>query len=199
MRDGGLEVFTDETGVESFAGISDTIRRELSRSKALLAFYSTGYPEREACQWELTTAYLAGLGEGNPRRRVMVVNPEPTTHHIHPVELRDARHASADDLTALVPDVRAHVARLDGPMTLKEHRVRRWLLGSPQSAPSSWDGSPSSGRCTPPCTPTPRRSSPAARRRMPCRSGAWRASARPCWHRSTPFASRPRTPVACAG
>ncbi|GEC04158.1 hypothetical protein SSP24_18130 [Streptomyces spinoverrucosus] len=135
LRDGGLEVFTDETGVESFAGISDTIRRELSCSKALLAFYSTGYPEREACQWELTTAYLAGLGEGNPRRRVMVVNPELTTHHIHPVELRDARHASADDLTALVRDVRAHVGRLDGPMTLKEHRVRRWLLGTPQSRP----------------------------------------------------------------
>ncbi|WP_369168570.1 toll/interleukin-1 receptor domain-containing protein [Streptomyces sp. R28] len=65
LRDGGLDVFTDETGVESFAGISATIRRELGRSKALLAFYSTGYPEREACQWELTTAYLAGLGEGD--------------------------------------------------------------------------------------------------------------------------------------
>ncbi len=136
LRDGGLEVFTDETGVESFAGISDTIRRELGRSKALLAFYSTGYPEREACQWELTTAYLAGLGEGDPRRRVMVVNPERTTDHIHPVELRDARHASPDDLAALVTDVRDHVARLDAPMTITEgRRVRRWLLGTPQPRP----------------------------------------------------------------
>jgi hypothetical protein len=126
LRDGGLEVFTDETGVESFAGISDTIRRELGRSKALLAFYSTGYPEREACQWELTSAYLAGLGEGDPRRRVMVVNPERTTDHIHPVELRDARHASPDDLTALVTDVRDHVARLDAPMTVTDgHREGR--------------------------------------------------------------------------
>ncbi|WP_155055309.1 toll/interleukin-1 receptor domain-containing protein [Streptomyces blattellae] len=139
LRDGGLEVFTDETGVASFAGISDTIRRELARSKALLAFYSIGYPEREACQWELTTAYLAGLGEGDPRRRVMVVNPEPGTDHIHPIELRDARHASADDLAALVDDVRAHVARLDGPMTVAERNaaggVRRWLLGTPQPRP----------------------------------------------------------------
>lgn len=135
LRDGGLEVFTDETGVASFTGISDTIRRELARSKALLAFYSTGYPEREACRWELTAAYLAGLGEGDPRRRVMVVNPERGTGHIHPVELRDARHATSEDLAALVTDVRAHVAALDGPMTLAEPRARRWLLGAPRSHP----------------------------------------------------------------
>lgn len=135
LRDGGLEVFTDETGVASFAGISDTIRRELGRSKALLAYYSTGYPEREACQWELTTAYLAGLGEGDPRRRVMVVNPERATGHIHPVELRDARHASDLDLPALVDDVRAHVARLDGPLPVRELGVRRRLPGTPQPRP----------------------------------------------------------------
>ncbi|WP_217207561.1 toll/interleukin-1 receptor domain-containing protein [Streptomyces sp. AC550_RSS872] len=135
LRDGGLEVFTDETGVESFAGISATIRRELGRSKALLAFYSAGYPEREACQWELTTAYLAGLEEGDPRRRVLVVNPEPATRHIHPVELRDARHASADDFDVLVADVRAHVARLDAPMTISEPGGRRWRLGTPEPRP----------------------------------------------------------------
>lgn len=135
LRDGGLRVFTDETGVASFAGISDTIRRELARSKALLAYYSTGYPEREACQWELTTAYLAGLGERDPRRRVMVVNPETGTGHIHPVELRDARHASADDLAALVDDVHAHVARIDGPMTLREHGVRPQPPGAPHPRP----------------------------------------------------------------
>ncbi|MFG2548893.1 TIR domain-containing protein [Streptomyces sp. NPDC048581] len=135
LRDAGLDVFTDETGVASFAGISDTIRRELARSKALLAFYSTGYPEREACQWELTTAYLAGLGESDPRRRVMVINPERTTEHIHPVELRDARHASLDDLAALVADVRAHVTRLNAPMPIAEPGARRWLLGTPQPRP----------------------------------------------------------------
>ncbi|MDQ1044597.1 toll/interleukin-1 receptor domain-containing protein [Streptomyces sp. V4I2] len=135
LRDGGLRVFTDETGVASFAGISDTIRRELARSKALLAYYSTGYPEREACRWELTTAYLAGLEEGDPRRRVMVVNPERGTDHIHPVELRDARHAPNDDLAALVTAVRAHVARLDGPMTAGERTVRRRPPGAPQPRP----------------------------------------------------------------
>ncbi len=133
LRGGGLRVFTDETGVASFAGISGTIQRELARSKALLAYYSAGYPEREACQWELTTAYLAGLGEGDPRRRVMVVNPESGTGHIHPVELRDARHGSAGDPIALVADVREHTGRLDGPMPVGEHgSARRWLVGTPQ-------------------------------------------------------------------
>ncbi|GHH02886.1 tetratricopeptide repeat protein [Streptomyces lanatus] len=135
LRDGGLKVFTDEAGVASFTGISDTIRRELTRSKALLAYYSTGYPEREACQWELTTAYLAGLAEGDPRLRVMVVNPEPHTDHIHPVELRDARHASDTDLDTLVADVCDHTARLDGHISIREQGVRRWLLGTPQSRP----------------------------------------------------------------
>lgn len=135
LSDGGLSVFTDETGVASFAGISDTIRRELACSKALLAYYSAGYPEREACQWELTTAYLAGLGEGDPRRRVMVVNPERGTGHIHPVELRDARHASADDPHALVADVRDHVARLDGPMPVREYGAVRRTRGTPEPFP----------------------------------------------------------------
>ncbi|WP_344568773.1 toll/interleukin-1 receptor domain-containing protein [Streptomyces axinellae] len=76
LRGAGLKVFTDETGVAGFSGISRTIRTELARSYALLAFYSREYPEREACQWELTAAYLAGLAEGDPRARVMVVNPE---------------------------------------------------------------------------------------------------------------------------
>ncbi|MEV5874965.1 toll/interleukin-1 receptor domain-containing protein [Streptomyces sp. NPDC052101] len=135
LRDGGLTVFTDETGVASFAGISDTIRRELGRSKALLAYYSAAYPEREACQWELTTAYLAGLEEGDPRRRVMVVNPEPTTGHIHPVELRDARHASADDPAALVEDVREHVARLAGPMAIRERGGGQGRRRAPEPHP----------------------------------------------------------------
>ncbi|MEX3104537.1 MULTISPECIES: toll/interleukin-1 receptor domain-containing protein [unclassified Streptomyces] len=124
LREEGLRVFTDETGVAPFEGISETIRRELGRSTALLAYYSTGYPAREACQWELTCAYLAGLAEGDPRRRVMVANPEPAAAHIQPVELRDARHADPADPAGLVADVVAHLARLDGPMRLPEPAVR---------------------------------------------------------------------------
>ncbi|MFJ2610216.1 TIR domain-containing protein [Streptomyces sp. NPDC087425] len=111
----GLKVFTDESAVAGFAGISDTIRRALAASRVLLAYYSTGYPERPACQWELTAAFLAGLGEGDPRRRVLVVNPEPDTAHIHPVELRDTRHGEPE---TLVPDILAHLRQVPGPMRL---------------------------------------------------------------------------------
>ncbi|NEB81399.1 toll/interleukin-1 receptor domain-containing protein [Streptomyces sp. SID14478] len=145
LRGAGLSVFTDEAGVASFAGISDTIRQELARSRVLLAYYSTGYPEREACQWELTAAYLAGLREGDPRRRVLVVNPEAAAAgggaaHIHPVELRDSRHAlyrpeDGQALAALVADVRRHLAGLEGAMPLGEPpRSARWSPGPRPSA-----------------------------------------------------------------
>ncbi|MFE9402363.1 TIR domain-containing protein [Streptomyces sp. NPDC006530] len=111
----GLKVFTDESAVAGFAGISDTIRGALAGSRVLLAYYSAGYAERPACQWELTAAFLAGLGEGDPRRRVLVVNPEADTAHIHPVELRDTRHGEPE---TLVQDVLAHLRRVPGPMRL---------------------------------------------------------------------------------
>ncbi|MFH9068112.1 toll/interleukin-1 receptor domain-containing protein [Streptomyces alboflavus] len=112
----GLKVFVDESAVAGFAGISDSIRRALADSRVLLAYYSSGYPERPACQWELTAAFLAGLSEGDPRRRVLVVNPEPGTGHIHPVELRDTRHGRAADLAS---DVIRHLRQVTGPMPLE--------------------------------------------------------------------------------
>ncbi|CAM5573284.1 TIR domain-containing protein [Streptomyces abikoensis] len=140
----GLEVFVDEVTVAGFAGISDSIRAGLARSKALLACYSAAYPTRQACQWELTAAYLAGLAEGDPRRRVMVVNPEPGTGHIHPVELRDAKHWALPDgaagLDALVADVRAHVAALDGTIGATEAAPARWFPGPPPSPAPAFTG-----------------------------------------------------------
>lgn len=137
LRDAGLKVFTDEAGVAGFSGISRTIRAALADSRALLAFYSREYPERQACQWELTTAYLYGLGEGDPGGRVMVVNPERGTGHIHPVELRDTRHwpwpppQGTSAIPALVADVQAHLARLPGPMSRTEGNAE----GDPREAP----------------------------------------------------------------
>ncbi|MFF7728031.1 TIR domain-containing protein [Streptomyces sp. NPDC008001] len=140
----GLAVFVDEVTVAGFAAISDTIRDGLARSKALLACYSEAYPTRQACQWELTAAYLAGLAEGDPRRRVMVVNPEPGTGHIHPVELRDAKHwalpAGAAGLDALVADVRAHVAALTGTIGATEAAAAGWFPGPPPSPAPAFTG-----------------------------------------------------------
>ncbi|MDO0936307.1 toll/interleukin-1 receptor domain-containing protein [Streptomyces sp. DG2A-72] len=120
LRAQGLRVFVDDTAVEDFASITTTITTALARAKVLLALYSSDYPQRRACQWELTYAYLAGQREGDPRRRILVVNPEPSAEHIHPVELRDARYwpwrAEAEEANRLATRVHAHVAGLSEPM-----------------------------------------------------------------------------------
>ena len=72
----GLRVWLDDADIDDFESISRTIEQGLARSKALVAYYSTTYPTRRACQWELTAAFLAAQRHGNPQRRVLVVNPE---------------------------------------------------------------------------------------------------------------------------
>ncbi|MFI5585540.1 TIR domain-containing protein [Amycolatopsis sp. NPDC051758] len=92
----GVRVFFDEK-IELFSGITESIREALSESKTLLAYYSTDYSERAACQHELMLAILAGEQEGDPCGRIMVLNPEPDTDHLRPVQLADAKFAIADD------------------------------------------------------------------------------------------------------
>jgi tetratricopeptide (TPR) repeat protein len=104
LRRAGLAVWFDETGIADFASINRGISQGLVESKALVAFYSKTYPLRRACQWELTAAFLAGQREGDPCRRILVVNPEQDAGHIHPIELQDAKFSVAppvDDPAAL--------------------------------------------------------------------------------------------------
>jgi hypothetical protein len=125
----GLCVWSDESQIADFAAITRSVATGLRNAKALLAVYSAAYPTRRACQWELTAAFLASQRHGeDPRRRVLVVNPERTatgearTDHIHPVELRDSRFRVApaidDDasLGRLADSVSAHIAQLSGPL-----------------------------------------------------------------------------------
>jgi hypothetical protein len=94
-----LRVFRDENDIEHFEGITARVCDGVARSRVLLAFYSAVYPTRPACQWELMAAFLAAQRLGDPRERVLVVNPErderggSVAEHIQPVELRDARFA----------------------------------------------------------------------------------------------------------
>ncbi|MCT7351275.1 toll/interleukin-1 receptor domain-containing protein [Streptomyces sp. 15-116A] len=108
-----LRVFVDDTAVDDFASITATITEALAHSRILLALYSADYPQRRACQWELTYAYLTGQREGDPRRRTLVLNPEPASDHVHPVELRDARHwpwpTTPEGLDRLAARVADHV------------------------------------------------------------------------------------------
>jgi hypothetical protein len=115
----GLHVWIDAVEINDFASITRAVTEGLAQSKALLAYYSKTYPLRRACQWELTAAFLAAQAEGDPRRRVLVVNPEQKPDHIHPIELRDARLGTAptDDgpsLRDLVQSITKHVSALDG-------------------------------------------------------------------------------------
>jgi TIR domain len=116
----GLRVFVDDSAVDDFTSITAAITQALTRSKALLALYSADYPRRRACQWELTYAYLAGQREGDPRQRILVINPEPDADHVHPWELRDARHwpwpATPEAVDRLTARVAAHVSALPTPM-----------------------------------------------------------------------------------
>jgi tetratricopeptide (TPR) repeat protein len=116
----GLRVFVDNKRIEEFAGITEGLRIGLASAKLLLAFYSRRYPTRPACQWELTVAFIAGQREGDPRGRVLAVNPEPNSDHVFPVELEDARYYPAPDSTAecerLARLVEQRVRAVSGPM-----------------------------------------------------------------------------------
>src|SRR5450631_390211 len=98
LTNAGMWVWLDAAEINDFAGITRAVTEGLARSKALVAYYSKTYPLRRACQWELTAAFLAAQRDGDPRRRVLVINPEKKTPespdpaaHIHPIELRDEK------------------------------------------------------------------------------------------------------------
>lgn len=95
LRREGLRVFVDEASIDVYERISARIRDGLTASKLLLAYYSAEYPRRPACQRELVVAFLAAMRQGEPSRRVLIVNPEADGSHIQPVELRDARWQTA--------------------------------------------------------------------------------------------------------
>jgi len=85
-----LKVFFDDNELASHESITGRLESGLARSKVLLAVYSKTYPTRRACQFELTAAFLAAQRAGDPRDRVLVVNPDKGTEHIEPIQLRDA-------------------------------------------------------------------------------------------------------------
>jgi len=94
LRARGVRVWQDSREVEDFASIQQAVGNGLAGARALLAWYSGRYNESRACQWELTAAYCAGQAEGDPLRRILVVNPESANAHIHLPELFDQLHLS---------------------------------------------------------------------------------------------------------
>lgn len=145
----GLRVFVDDVSVQDAASITATIANGLARSTVLLALYSYDYPKRRACQWELTYAFLCGQNEGDPRHRVLVLNPEPGTDHVQPVELRDARHwnwpESGEALEQLVSRVAAASRQPDHAMGHAKRTAcpagpTRWLPAPARAGSSRFTG-----------------------------------------------------------
>ena len=114
LRARELNVWMDESDIPDYASITRSIVDGLARSRVLLAYYSRNYSRSRACQWELTATFLAAQPEGDPRRRVLVVNPEVKWEHIQPVELKDAEIPNSDDLDSLASRVKARVDEIKG-------------------------------------------------------------------------------------
>src|SRR3990172_662781 len=85
LRAHKMNVWIDKSEIRDYESITRSIVDGLARSKVLLAYYSLNYWRSRACQWELTAGFLAAQREGDPRKRVLVINPEEKAEHIHPV------------------------------------------------------------------------------------------------------------------
>lgn len=202
LKAAGLRVFRDSEEIRPFDGITEGLDAALATSKVLLAFYSRRFPTRYACQWELTSAFIAAQALGDPRLRVLVVNPEHDGDHIAPVELQDAAYVSAphDDrertrIAERVAEV-VHAAgtplgaaRSTAPLLPRLLRPRRFVgryrqLWAIHTALHTRELPPL------PC--------PVRRRRSPSSAGS-PGSGRPAWPSSTRSSSATPSPVACGG
>jgi tetratricopeptide (TPR) repeat protein len=113
----GLKVWIDTNEIRDFAGITRSIVDGLAESRVIMAYYSLNYAHSRACQWELTAGFLAAQREGDPRQRVLIINPLKMAEHIHPVELRDElfQKAPADPqaINSLVSSVKTHISTIE--------------------------------------------------------------------------------------
>jgi len=111
-----LTIWMDETDIQDYASITRSIVDGLARSRVLVAYNSLNYAHSRACQWELTAAFLAAQREGDPRQRVLIINPEENAEHIHPVELRDELFQKApgdqQGIDSLAASVASHVSAI---------------------------------------------------------------------------------------
>jgi len=113
----GLRVWLDKSEIADFQSITRSIQEGLANAKALLAWYSAEYLRSRACQWELNAAFIAAQHDGDPRRRVLVVNPEQGNGHIHPVELRDEEFLAAQgdvDFARIAERIAQHLSGISG-------------------------------------------------------------------------------------
>ena len=107
-----MRVWRDQQDIPESASITDAIRKAIAASKALVAFFSATYLLSNPCQQELTAAWLAAQKlEGDPNRRVWVINAESTFDHV-PQLFRDQQSSYRPDSARVL--VSRFVERLIG-------------------------------------------------------------------------------------
>jgi tetratricopeptide (TPR) repeat protein len=122
----GISTFAD-TSVRAGEGISPRLIAELRGSRIMVIIYSATYPARDACQYELLQACLAGVAEGDLGRRILVINPEEGKGHIVPAVLADHLYGRPADLDRLPADVRSKLAGVPNPMgTVLTQELSDW-------------------------------------------------------------------------
>jgi len=132
FRAKGLNVWIDQSEIQDYASITISIIEGVAHSKVLLAYNSLNYAHSRACQWELTAAFLSAQREGDPRQRVLIINPEENAEHIHPVELRDELFqkapANQQGIDSLAASVSTHVSAIEGTIGEIRDLIRpRWF------------------------------------------------------------------------
>jgi hypothetical protein len=116
-----MRLWIDRSEVELFDDITRNIATGLAYAKTIVCFFSEGYAKSRACQWELTTAYIAAERAGLAQERVLIVNPAAQSSHI-PQALRASLcatlppQASNEQLNTVASRVYELVSRLDSAL-----------------------------------------------------------------------------------
>ncbi len=123
LRGRGARVFFDDVDIDHHTGITAAILDGLRSSRVFVPFYSADYARRPCCQQELLEVFLAGLADGDPCRRILVVNPEEGADHLRPIELADARFTRWGGDVAEWPGIAEHIVKraLDVPGVIGAH------------------------------------------------------------------------------
>jgi len=79
----GVGCFLDAESIDPLADFPERIRTGVERSHALLTWWSKDYRESDICLQEFRRAWQHARRQSSDlERRIWVVNPETTAHHI---------------------------------------------------------------------------------------------------------------------
>jgi hypothetical protein len=128
LRAEGLSIWIDHYEVEGAEAIQASIDRGLSKSKALLAWFSMDYSQSRVCQWELTAGLIAVEAKTAPVKRLLVINPEASLAPYQPHQLGDLLYLCFEgDYTELARRIGEAIRPIEGTFGDLRPQVKpRW-------------------------------------------------------------------------